>query len=246
MPGSSFSLADPNIVLNTSVAKELMAFADELEGATDTEAAISALIRRELSAHQRIIYSGNNYSDEWVAEAERRGLANLKSTDEALKSFIAEKNIRLFTESKIFTESELHSRYYILLEAYYKLINIEAVTMLQMVKMDILPAALKYRKELAKMVSLSEEIGFGGSVADTELLTLLSQLSNEIYAKAGALERAVAGADKSEGDQALATYYRTCVLPAMAELRASADKLESNMAKEYLPYPTYGDLIYDV
>ncbi len=246
MPGSSFSLADPNIVLNTAVAKELMAFADELEGSKDIPVSVAKLIKRELTAHRRIIFNGNNYSDEWVKEAERRGLSNIRSTDEALKSYVDEKNIKLFTESKIFTETELRSRYSILLETYYKLVHIEAVTMLKMVRKDILPSAMNYRRSVAKTIALSKEACGDLCYADKDLLALLTKLSDSVYSEAADLEAAVDGAKKVTGEQELATYYREKVLPEMEELRVAADKLEEQMAKEYLPYPTYGDMIYDI
>ena len=150
MVGSSQSIADCNTMLNTIVAEELSGFADQLEGAADFETALNDLIRDTIIAHKRIIFNGNNYSEEWVAEAQKRGLLNLRSTVDALGYLIKEKNITLFTKNKIFTESELHSRYEILLEKYCKTLNIESLTMLEMIKKEILPSCLKYQKALAE------------------------------------------------------------------------------------------------
>ncbi|PWM46900.1 MAG: glutamine synthetase type III, partial [Clostridiales bacterium] len=159
MLGSTFSIAGPNIVLNTAVAEELGKFADELEKAENFETAVGALIKREVKAHRRIIFNGNNYSEEWVKEAEKRGLSNLRTTVDAIPKFIEQKSINLFTKHKIFTEKEIFSRYEILVENYSKIISIEALTMLDMAKKDILPAVTKYSKMLAETASLKASVG---------------------------------------------------------------------------------------
>lgn len=150
MPGSSLSIAGPNFVLNTAVAEELSGFADELEQAADFQAALHELIRRTIHEHKRIIFNGNGYDAEWLAEAERRGLLNLKTTPDCLPYFIADKNIRLFKKHRVLTEKEMRSRYEITLDNYSKILHIEASTMLEMARRDILPAALHYSGDLAR------------------------------------------------------------------------------------------------
>lgn len=247
MLGSTFSIAGPNIILNTIVADEIGQFADELEGAADFDAAVDALIARTIREHKRIIFNGNNYSDAWVQEAKKRGLLNLKSTPEALPYFASRKNIELFEKHGIFTETEVVSRCEILLETYNKTINIEALTMLEMVKRDILPAVSAFGKTLAETIVAKKNVGAEIPVtAETEMLKRVSTLLECLAKKSAALESAMLGVCDFEDAEAMAKYYHDTVIMAMQEVRMVVDELEVVTAGEYWPYPTYGDLLFKV
>ena len=247
MVGSSQSIADCNTMLNTIVAEELRQFADRLEGADDFEAALNDLIRKTIADHKRIIFNGNNYSEEWVAEAQSRGLLNLKSTVEALPCLVREKNIALFVKNKIFTETELRSRYEILLEKYAKTINIEALTMLDMAKKDILPSCVKYQEFLVDAVLIKRQLNLGlACSAEEVLISRLSSLTVCLYNKVGLLENALLRAKEYPQSKQQADFYRGTVFVLMQELRAVADELEGLVAKEYWPYPGYGELLFSV
>ena len=247
MLGSDLSIAGPNIILNTIVAEELSQFADELEKAADFNEALEELIRRTIREHKRIIFNGNNYSDEWVKEAEKRGLLNLKTTADALPSFIAPKNIELFTKHRIFTTAELHSRYEILMEVYCKKLRIEALTMSEMARRQILPAISKYASSLVKTAlekkRLSEDLP---AVYETETARRLSELSASLGEKILKLEDDLdtAAAISDIGEQA--QFYKERILIDMAEARADADEAEGITAAEYWPFPTYTELLYSV
>ncbi len=247
MLGSDLSIAGPNIILNTIVAEELSQFADELEKAADFNEALEELIRRTIREHKRIIFNGNNYSDEWVKEAEKRGLLNLKTTADALPSFIAPKNIELFTKHRIFTTAELHSRYEILMEVYCKKLRIEALTMSEMARRQILPAISKYASSLVKTAlekkRLSEDLL---AVYETETARRLSELSASLGEKILKLEDDLdtAAAISDIGEQA--QFYKERILIDMAEARADADEAEGISAAEYWPFPTYTELLYSV
>ncbi len=247
MLGSDLSIAGPNIILNTIVAEELSQFADELEKAADFNEALEELIRRTIREHKRIIFNGNNYSDEWVKEAEKRGLLNLKTTADALPSFIAPKNIELFTKHRIFTTAELHSRYEILMEVYCKKLRIEALTMSEMARREILPAISKYASSLVKTAlekkRLSEDLP---AVYETETARRLSELSASLGEKILKLEDDLdtAAAISDIGEQA--QFYKERILIDMAEARADADEAEGISAAEYWPFPTYTELLYSV
>ncbi len=247
MLGSTFSVAGPNILLNTAVAEELEQFAEALEQADDCEAAAKGLIKKTIQEHKRIIFNGNNYSDEWVKEAEKRGLLNLKTTPEALPYFVAEKNIKLFEKHGIFTEAEVRSRCEIMLENYSKVINIEALTMIDMARKDIMPAAVTYTKELAETAASKKALLPDVTcVAEEALVTRLSGLCACLYKKTEALEEALIGVkDYSEAED-IAMYYKDSVLSAMQELRIAADEIETLVGEKYWPYPTYGDLLFGV
>ena len=245
MPGSSLSIAGPNFVLNTAVAEELSGFADELEQAADFQAALHELIRRTIHEHKRIIFNGNGYDAEWLAEAERRGLLNLKTTPDCLPYFIADKNIRLFKKHRVLTEKEMRSRYEITLDNYSKILHIEASTMLEMARRDILPAALHYSGDLAAAAAEKQALSIGSEV-ERELANRLSTLCASLYQRIGALEAAVQDAANSGDAEACAMYYKDHVFTAMQELRAVADELEGLTAKRYWPYPTYGDMLFSV
>lgn len=245
MLGSDFSIAGPNIILNTIVAEALNQFADELEAADDFNAALHALIKKNIAAHRRIIFNGNNYSDEWLEEAARRGLMNLPSTVEALSPFIAQKNIDLFTKHKIFTVSEIHSRYEILMEDYCKKINIEGRIMIDMTRHQILPAVMEYTHSLTK-AALDKKALAADLPCDAELslVSQLSSISSSILKKLEALETALQSAQSLSAPANQAAAYRDTVLPAMAALRADADLAEQLTAASNWPFPTYTQLLY--
>lgn len=247
MLGSSSSVSGPNIILNTIVAEELSQFADELEKAPDFKKALNELIRRTISEHKRIIFNGNNYSDEWVSEAERRGLLNLKSSAEALPYLVSEKNIALFTKHNIFTETEVRSRCDIMLDNYSKMISIEAHTMIDMAQKEILPASIKYAGQLCETAAakraLSENISCG---AEIELAQKISALTGALSDEIQALDKALLTLKEAQDVQEEAlSCYRT-VIPAMLNLRCTADQLETLVAEEYWPFPTYGELLFGV
>ncbi len=245
MLGSALSISGPNIILNTIVAEELSQFADQLESASDFETALHDLVRKTVREHRRIIFNGDGYSDEWKAEAERRGLLNLKSTVEALPYFVSEKNVALFTKHKIFTEKELHSRYEILLENYSKTINIEALTMVEMMKKDFFPAICTYVKKLADTALAKKALA--GTIScelEESIVTKISSLSGCLYKKTEALEAAILGAKEYTQAKELADYFHDTVFSAMQELRAVADEIEVLIGEEALPYPTYGQLLF--
>ena len=247
MLGSNCSISGPNIILNTIVAEELSQFADELEGAEDFTSALTALIRRTITEHKRIIFNGNNYSDEWVKEAESRGLLNLKSTVEALPYFISEKNVALFTKHKIFTATEIQSRYEIMMENYCKTINIEALTMLEMAKKQILPAVLSYIKDLSDTAAVKKQLSPAICCdAEEALLTKLSALASSFYKKIETLNQAVLGATDFDDIKAEGAYYHDVIVLAMQELRSVADEMETLVGDKYWPFPTYTDLLYRV
>ena len=247
MLGSSCSVSGPNIVLNTIVAEELCQFADELEKAPDFKKALNELIRRTISEHKRIIFNGNNYSDEWVAEAEKRGLLNLKSSAEALPYFVKEKNIELFTKHNIFTETEVRSRCDIMLENYSKMISIEAHTMIDMAQKEILPASIKYAERLctaaAAKKALSESISCN---VEIELAERISALTSSLAKEISALDKALLEVKDADNPQLEAQSYHELVIPTMQNLRCTADQLETLVAEEYWPFPTYGDLLFGV
>ena len=247
MLGSKSSISGPNIVLNTIVAEELSQFADVLEKAGDFNAALNDLIRTTIREHKRIIFNGNNYSDEWVAEAERRGLLNLKSTVDALPYYISEKNQALFTKHKIYTATEIHSRYEILLENYCKTISIEALTMLDMVNKDIFPAVCRYMDALSATVlhkaGVSSVIS---SKAEEARLKKLSALCDQLYQANEALGEAMRKVPCGCDVKAQADYYKDTVIDLMQRLRTPADELETLTGKTYWPYPTYSQMLFSV
>ena len=247
MLGSDLSISGPNIILNTIVAEELSQFADVLEGAKDFSSALDDLIRKTIAEHKRIIFNGNNYSEEWEKEAERRGLLNLRTTPDALPSFIAPKNIELFTKHKIFTVTELHSRYEILMEVYVKRLNIEALTMSDMVKRQILPAITRYANDLTQ-AALNKK-AFSESI-DTafELSTVkkLSSLCRKLTDDTEALEFHLDKTHEIEGVTDQANYIRDVIIPDMSAIRAAADEAELLTGAEYWPFPTYTELLFSI
>lgn len=244
MLGSAVNIACPNIMLNTAVAEELCQFAEELEAADDFENALHTLIKRELKAHKRILFNGNGYDDAWVAEAQARGLLNLKSTAEALPHYTDEKNVALFAKHGIYTRTEMESREETLLEEYSKTLNIEALTMLDMAREEILPACLAFEAKLAKTAKDKKAVGVTGGI-ETTLLSQVSELTEQLYTQCQALESAVtSGVPKTAKEQA--AYYHDTVLPAMDAVRQPADRLETLVGKTDWPFPTYSDLLFYV
>ena len=247
MLGSSFSISGPNIVLNTIVAESLSRFADTLENADDFDGALHDLIKMVIREHRRIIFNGNSYSDEWKREAERRGLLNLRTTPEALPCFVSPKNIALFTKHKIFTETEMRSRYEILLENYAKTLAIEAQTMLEMSRKEIIPAVNAYVKDLTDTAlakqSFDRELG---CVMERELLGRLSGLEGGVYRKTELLEKQLQQLGEISSAKEQADFCAGTLFAAMQELRAVADELESLTGKTYWPFPTYGELLFSI
>ena len=246
--GSQLNIACPNIMLNTILAEELKQFADELEGKEDFNGALNALIKRVIKEHKRIIFNGDGYADAWKLEAEKRGLTNLPTTVDALPHYTDAKNLKLFADHKIYTEIEMQSRQDIILETYSKTINIEALTASDMVKRDILPAVSAYVSELSNGVltkkSISEDIP---CKAELDIIKRLSGLQDCAYEKLSTLDNAVIGVREAGDDPiAVAAYYKDAVIPAMNELRAVVDEMETLVSSEYWPYPTYADLMYRV
>ena len=247
MLGSAASISDCNTVLNTAVAEALKQFADELENADNFETALHELIKRTITAHKRIIFNGNGYDDAWLKEAETRGLLNLRSTPDAMPCFIKEKNIKLFTEHKVFTEREMHSRYEILLESYCKLTNIEALTMVEMAKKEILPAVSEYSQVLADTILAKKSVCKTlDCTYETESLAEISAFTAKAYTSVKALENALEETKKLDDVTALAVWYKDEVLTKMSELRVAADGLEGLVSAEYWPMPTYGDLLFEI
>ena len=245
MVGSRDSIANPNIVLNTIVAEAFAEACDVLEGADDFDKAVHDLIKEYAVENQKIVFNGNGYSDEWVAEAERRGLPNIKSMVEAIPSITTDKAVALFERFNVFTRVELESRAEIQYEAYAKAINIEARTMIDMASKQIIPAVMKYTKELAETVLAVKEAGADASV-QSELLGEISGYLVEAKAALKALTEITDEAAAKEEGSVQANFYHSDVVPAMAALRAPVDKLEMIVDKEAWPMPSYGDLIFEV
>ncbi len=245
--GSTFSISGPNIILNTIVAESLTQMAEKLENTTDFQKDVLALIRDTIIAHKRIIFNGNGYSPEWVEEAAKRGLSNLRDTVDALPSFIVEENVELFVKHKVFSAAEVHSRYEILLENYSKTINIEALTLVDMVKKGITGSALAFQKELAEILSMKKSLGVSAEDSlEGKLLSEVSGLTNSLYGKVAKLEEEELKASEVEGAYEQAKYYRDEVIPAMAAVREVVDALEVVTPKKFWAYPTYAEMLFSV
>ena len=243
--GSSASISDANVVLNTIVAESLRLFADELEQAEDFRSALHNLIVRTIHDHKRIIFNGNNYTEDWVREAEARGLIRLDSTVDALPCYTAEKNIRLFETHKVLSESELRSRRDIGLDAYAKLTAIEARTMIMMTRRQILPAVIRFTGDIASASRNIREAG-GDFASGSELLAALCSTTDQLSRDLQQLETKLASVPEEENPQAEARFMHDSVLPAMENLRKSADTLEQLTDRTYWPFPTYDDLLFSV
>ena len=241
MLGASQSVADPNIVLNTIMAEELGQFAEELEKADDFDAALHDLVEREFRAHKRIIFDGNGYSDDWKKEAAKRGLSNLATTPEAMGSFLSQKNIDLVTKHRIFTEAEFRARWEIQLETYIKTINIEALTSIDMIRHQILPAAMKYTEQLTRGILNKQQIGLPKK-AEMRLAKRLSDACDKLY---DFCEQLAEDLKKVPADtKKAADYYGSVIVADMNRAREQADILESLTDKSIWPYPTYSDLLF--
>ncbi len=241
MPGSSFNIACTNIMLNSAVADELMQFADELEKADEFETALNRLIRRELTAHSRILFNGNGYSDEWTIEAARRGLLNLPSTPEALIHYTDQKNVEMFARQGIYSYQEMRSRQDITLEEYAKTIHIEAMTSLDMLDKMIIPACIEYSGEIAKGVAAKMQIGIDAA-GEKKTIEILTEKTAQLMTARDDLVEAVAREPSDLIERGL--YQHEVVIPAMERARAIADDLEHRVAKKYWPMPTYADLLF--
>ena len=247
MLGSSASIATANIMLNTTVAESLRIYADELEGAADFPTALHDLIRRVIREHKRIIFNGNGYDDAWIAEAERRGLLNLRTTPDCLPYLIAPKNLELFARHRIYTAEEARSRYEILLDNYCKMLNIEAMTMIDMVRREILPAVSLYSGKVADAALKKKSLGIDACTGyEEKLVGKLSSLTSAIDSRCDALETALYEIKASDDLYRLACGYRDRVFIAMQELRAAVDEAESVTDARAWPFPTYGDLLFGV
>jgi glutamine synthetase len=241
MLGSSQSITEPNIVLNTIMAEELKKFADILEKADDFDSALHELVCDVFRKHQRILFEGNGYSDEWKEEAARRGLSNLASTADCLPTLISEKNIDLVVRHGIYTEAEFRARYAIHLDAYNKTVNIEAKTMVDMALHQILPAALRYTRELCDTVTAKKNYGLACN-AETVLLQNLSAQTDALFDAVNVLQDELARLPKEA--ICAAKYFHDIIIPGMNAVRTAADALETMTDKKYWPYPTYTDLLY--
>ncbi len=245
MVGSRDSIANANIVLNTIVAEAFADACDVLEKADDFDLAVHDLIKEYMIESDKVVFNGNGYSDEWVAEAEKRGLPNIRSMVEAIPAITTDKAVALFERFNVFTKPELESRAEIEYEAYAKAINIEARTMIDMASKQFIPAVMKYTKQLADTVIAVKEAGAEAEV-QAEALTEVSALLKETKDALLALEKVTEEAAEKEEGEVQATYYHSEVIPAMAALRAPVDKLEMIVDKEAWPMPSYGDLIFEV
>ena len=247
MLGSSASISCANTVLNTSVAEELKQFADTLEGAADFEAALHDLIVKTISEHKRIIFNGDGYDESWVKEAEKRGLYNLKATPDALKHLLDEKNVKLFTSHGVYTTTELEARHEVLLENYCKVINIEALTMLDMAHKDILPAMSSYSKELTDAALDKSKLSTDIDISyEKDTVKKLGGMIGDMYRQVGKLEGDLLKAKSISDMEELADFYKTDILSDMAALRISGDEMETIASAEKWPYPSYGELLFGV
>lgn len=247
MLGSANSIACANIMLNTAVADSLCEFADRLEKASDFNTELSALIKETITAHKRIIFNGNGYDESWIKEAtEERGLLNLRSTPEAMERFLDQKNKDLFLKFGVFTLAEMQSRHDILLENYSKIINIEALTMIDMARKDILPAVTEYIKELADTAIAVKQASGIEAAFETDLIKKLSKLQSDISERTSALEKAVIEVHEISDILTQSYAYRDKVFVAMQDLRAAADQAESLCSSKIWPFPTYGELLFGV
>ena len=245
MLGSSFSIADANTALNTAVADALREYADELELADDFQLRLGKLIRREFRAHARILFNGNNYSESWVEEAQRRGLCNYRASVDAIGHLTDEKNVDLFRRLGVFTGEELASRKEIMYENYAKVIHIEALTMLDMARREILPAVVAYTDRLLRSLLRKREAGVACAYED-RLTSKLSALTDSIAQIADRLDAAIKHAQECVGAEQSARRHYDIVFPVMQEMRAACDETELLVAKDVWPYPSYGEMLFSV
>ena len=247
MLGSSNSIACANIMLNSAVAESLRLYADRLEGAADFETALHELLRETIRTHKRIIFNGNGYDDAWISEATARGLSNYRTTPDCMPHLLDRKNVEMLTSHGVYSESELHSRCEIMLENYCKAVLIEANTMVDMAKTDIIPAIEAYTLDISKTAAAKKALdAYLTCGYETKLVQKLSALTEQIAARAEELEAAVVALHTTEGIIAEANAIRDTILGKMSELRVACDEAETLTAKKYWPYPTYGDLLFSV
>ena len=247
MVGSDMSVSAANVVINTVVADALKDYADVLEKSTDLNASVLELVKKSYSEHKRIVFNGNNYSDEWVKEAEKRGLLNLKTTVDALPYYLEKKNIDLFVRHGVLTETEIRSRYEIQLDSYAKLIDVEAKTMARMARREILPASIGYSDELANGLSAKAAIGIDiAKTSDKRLIDKLIALNDKLLKATWKLEKDIKTSSSMKDALMLARYHRDAMIPDMDKLRAIADELETLVDKTYWPFPTYTEILSSV
>ncbi|MBQ7935695.1 MAG: glutamine synthetase III [Clostridia bacterium] len=247
MLGSSASIADPNIILNTIIADALSEFADILESADDLNSALQQLIQDTIKTHKRIIFNGNNYSEEWVKEAKERGLLNLRTTMDVLPYFVHQKNIDLFTRHKVFTAEEMHSRYEIMVEHYCKTLHIEALTLIDMIKSDILPAVFREEHQLASTLLQKKNAVTGISCkAEETLLLQLAELADQLHSQCTEFEGSLKTAESIKDFYEQGVYYKEHIATGLAALRQIIDKMETVIPAENWPFPTYYDLLFSV
>ena len=247
MVGSTQSIADPNTILNTIVADVLCDMADQLEAAEDFGMALHDMIKETMAAHRRIIFNGDGYSEEWIQEAERRGLPNIRCMVDAIPAMTKPDVVEMFERHGVYTEAELESRAEVLYETYAKTVHIEALTMIDMAKKQIVPACIKYQTSLADSINAIRSAcpSVDVSVQET-LMAAIAENLKKTYTTLGMLEKVTAQAEAMEEGPKQGKFYHDVVAETMAELRAPADKLEMLVAKEAWPFPSYGDLIFEV
>ena len=247
MPGSAMNLSDANTVLNTAVAKVLKDFAAEMEGAEDFTAAAAAWIKKTIKEHERILFNGNGYSADWEAEAEKRGLLNMKTTVDALPSMLSEKNIDLMSEMNVLSPVEMQSRYEVELEHYSKVINIEALTTLGMARRQLIPAALEFLSSVSETAAAKKAVSEALSTKTEEkILTSVTKDVDDMNEAADKLDDLMNKVDSITGTYELAEYYCKQVVPAMSEVRAAADHCEIIIGKDYWPLPSYSEMLFYV
>ena len=247
MLGSSASISEANIVLNTAVSDVLRRYADALEGTTDLDTALHDLIGAAIRKHRRILFNGNGYDAAWVREAERRGLLNLRATPECMAYMLDKKNADLFSQARVLSETELHARYEIMLQHYAKEVKIEALTMLDMIRKDVLPAVSRFTGELSRTAEKKRDLcGEDACRYETELCSRLSALVTRAWDGAAALESAVEESGRADSTEAFALCCWKKLLPEMAELRRCADEMETITDKQFWPYPSYGEILFSV
>ncbi len=247
MPGSSQSIAGPNMVINTAVAEVLNGFADQLENSSDFAVDLMKLLSETIKNHKRIVFNGNGYDEAWVKEAEKRGLKHFKNTIEALPAFIEPKNIALYTKHHVFSEEEIHSRYEVMLDSYTKTINIEALTMIDMVQRDVIPGCLSYQNLL--LTTLTQKKALGSQIPcqlEENLLSKIATLVDVMEARLNTLSDEVVSAKNQNDSYEVAKAFRQHVILAMNELRAVVDELETLIGKAFWPMPVYAEIFHSI
>lgn len=247
MLGSSASISDTNTMLNTAVADVLCRFANRLESAKDFESELNAVLREAISAHKHIIFNGDGYSKEWQDEATTRGLHNLRSTVDAIPALLDQNNVDLFERHGVLNRTEMNIRVDIALENYSKIIHIEALTLVEMMKRDIIPAISAYCDRLCQNVAAKRAVRSDiNCTMETTLIDELTDANAELFTLVGSLEESVSRAEKADGLLQSAKLYRYEVLETMQKIRRLADRAETVTARDYWPYPAYGDLLFKI